>query len=729
MKMLLKGLLCLCLWWGIFSTNVFANKTAVETAAADIAIGRAELIGDGIAMFLPQGLAAYPVSLALAQPPVSQGALPSNWAIRPLFSRSNGKTRVTVAVPEGSDLYGTGEVTGPPRRNGRSIELWNTDNFGYADADAAGRRLYQSHPWVLGVRKDGSAFGVIFDTTWRAELRTDRAIEFSSDGPLFPVIVIERATPQAVLQGLAGLTGKMPLPPRWALGYQQSRWSYFPDTEVRRIADEFRKRRIPADVLWMDIDYMDGFRVFTFSPRHFPDPKQLNADLHARGFHSVWMIDPGVKFEPGYGIYDSGTAQDVWVQDAQGGEYRGKVWPGLTAFPDFTRPQTRRWWAGLYRDFMAQGVDGVWNDMNEPAVFEVSGHTMPVDNRHRGGDGLAPGPHLQYHNVYGMLMVQATREGVEAANPERRPFVLTRSNFLGGHRYAATWTGDNVSSWEHLKLSIPMSINLGLSGQPFSGPDVGGFGGEATPELWAHWIALGAFYPFSRAHAIKDSKRKEPWAFGPEVEKTARTALERRYRLLPYLYTLFRDAAVDGTPIMQPAFFADPRDARLRGEEQAFLLGRDLLVVPAWAKQPALPGGIWRNVSLIDGDDKDPYQVELKLRGGAIIPLGAVVQNTTEASLDPLTLLVSLDEKGEAHGQLYEDAGDGYGYRQGDYLLTSYRAETRDGAVRIGIELSEGQRARPPREIVVQVVTDAGVLTGMGAERDGVVVPLKPSAL
>lgn len=233
-------------------------------------------------------------------------------------------------------------------------------------------------------------------------------------------------------------------------------------------------------------------------------------------------------------------------------------------------------------------------------------------------------------------MVQATREGIEAANPQRRPFVLTRSNFLGGHRYAAIWTGDNVSSWEHLKLSIPMSINLGLSGQPFSGPDVGGFGGEATPELWAHWIALGAFYPFSRAHAIKDGQRKEPWAFGPEVEKTARTAIERRYRLLPYLYTLFRDAAVDGTPIMQPAFFADPRDTRLRGEEQAFLLGGDLLVVPAWAKQPALPGGIWREVSLIDDDRQDAYQVGLKLRGGAIIPLGKVVQNTTEESLDPL---------------------------------------------------------------------------------------------
>ncbi|WP_249470031.1 TIM-barrel domain-containing protein [Luteimonas galliterrae] len=697
--------------------------------AVSPAADRSALAGDGIAMFLPPGIADYPASLALAKTPVSVGPLPADWPIAPKFSRKAGKTFVSVTVPEGSDLYGTGEVTGPLRRNDRSIELWNTDNFGYADKQAAGRRLYQSHPWVLGVRKDGSAFGLLFDSTWRAELRTGRKIKLSSDGPPMPVIVVDRDSPQAVMRGLAELTGTMPLPPRWALGYQQSRWSYYPDSEALRIADEFRKRKIPADVLWMDIDYMDGFRVFTFSPEHFPDPKRFNADLRARGFHSVWMIDPGVKSEPGYGVYDSGQARDVWVKDAKGKDYEGEVWPGMTKYPDFTRPDTRRWWADLYRDFMAQGVDGVWNDMNEPAVFNVPGHTMPADNQHRGGGDMAAGPHLQYHNVYGMLMVQATREGIEAANPERRPFVLTRANFLGGHRYAATWTGDNVSTWEHLKLSIPMSINLGLSGQPFSGPDIGGFGGEATPDLWGHWIALGAFYPFSRAHAMKDTGRKEPWAFGPEVEKAARIAIERRYRLLPYLYTLFRDSSIDGLPVMRPMFFADPRDADLRREEQAFLLGEDLLVVPKWARAPKLPKGVWRKISLVEGDGKDAYQAELKLRGGAILPLGKVVQNTGEESLGPLTLLISLDEKGEARGRLYEDAGDGYGYRQGDYLLTTYRAESRDGLVRVDIEGAEGKRARPSREIVVQVTTDEGVFTAKGDESAGISVSLQPPVL
>jgi len=690
-----------------------------------IPISQVDHLGDGFIAFLPEPMREYPPSLALAAPPITTvGPLPENWQIHPQFARHNGHTVVTVEVPTGTDLYGTGEVTGALRRNGSKITLWNTDNFQYARDD--GHRLYQSHPWVLGVRPDGSAFGVLFDSTWRAELSTGREIVFESDGPPMPVIVIDRASPQAVVQGLAALTGTMPLPPRWALGYQQSRWSYTPDTRVLEVANEFRSRHIPADVIWMDIDYMDGFRVFTFDPKTFPDPKGLNSKLHALGFHSVWMIDPGVKFDPGYAVYDSGTAHDVWVKDAHGQDYHGKVWPGLVSFPDFTRPQTRQWWSALYKNYMAQGVDGVWNDMNEPSVFDVPDQTMPVDNWHRGGDELAPGPHLQYHNVYGMLMTRATREGIQAANPDRRPFVLTRANFLGGQRYAATWTGDNASTWEDLKMSIPMSINLGLSGQPFSGPDIGGFSGEATSDLWQNWIAVGAFYPFSRAHTIKAPQQKEPWAFGPKVEHTARIAIERRYRLLPYLYTLFRDASIDGMPVMRPVFFADPRDPQLRAEQQAFLLGDDLLVVPAFAQHPQLPRGIWRKVSLVDGDGKDPYQATLKLRGGAIVPLGKIVQNTNEDSLTPLTLLVCLDAQGEAQGRLYEDAGDGYGYRSGQYRLTTYRARRQGNTVKVDIADRDGKWAPASRDIVVQVITDDGVFTARGPDGD-ITVPLRHS--
>ncbi len=694
-------------------------------AFSPVATGFAGRIGAGTVLFLPAGMTmeSMPMSLALVQRPKALGEPPAGWTLRPEFSSSAAHARFTLAVPAGTSLYGTGEVTGPLLRNGQTIRLWNTDNFNYTKD--GGHRLYQSHPWVLGVRADGSAFGVLADTTWRAELSLQDAITFTSDGPAFPVIIIEGRAPQEVLMRLSALIGTIPMPPRWALGYQQCRYSYYPAARVRQVADEFRRRKIPCDVIWMDIDYMDGYRVFTFSPAGFPDPKGLNAYLHERGFKSIWMIDPGVKAEPGYKVYDSGTAADVWVRNAKGAPYLGEVWPGNCVFPDFTRPETRAWWASNYKDFISQGVDGVWNDMNEPAVFHTPDWTMPADNWHRGGGGLPPGPHAQYHNVYGMLEVAATRDGVAAARPGKRPFVLTRANFLGGQRYAATWTGDNASTRGFMTVSIPMTLNLGLSGQPFSGPDLGGFGGDSTPELWGQWVSMGAFFPFCRAHSVKGSADKEPWAFGPEVEAAARIALDRRYRLLPYLYTLFFESSINGLPIMDPVFFADTRDPALRSEQQAFLLGQDLLVVPRWADHPHLPGGIWHPVSIVDGDLADGYQAELRVRGGAILPLGRVVQDTTEESLDPLTLLVSLDSKGYAEGTLFEDAGDGYGYQKGDFLTTAYRAEKQDDQVVVSVMTSSGQRARPERRIEVEVVTDQGVFHGSGTDGQPVTVSLK----
>jgi alpha-glucosidase len=702
----------------------FATLSFAETFVLR-ATGTSGRMGEGIALFLPADLSLerMPASLCLLERPAPDGALPADWKITPEFSFSETRTRVTIPTPAGTSFYGTGEVTGPLLRNGRDITLWNTDNYRYRDDD--GRRLYQSHPWVLAVRPDGSAFGVIADSTWRAELALGNSIQFTSDGPSFPVIVIDRASPQGVLRELARLTGRMPLPPRWALGYQQCRWSYNPDSRVREIADGFRARKIPCDVIWMDIDYMDGFRVFTFSPKEFPDPKGLNAYLHERGFHTVWMIDPGVKADPGYRVFESGAATDVWVRDAFGGTFHGDVWPGDCVFPDFTRPETRAWWADLYKDFMATGVDGVWNDMNEPAVFNVPSKTMPLHNWHRGGGELPPGPHARYHNVFGLLMVLATRQGIAEANPDKRPFVLTRSNFLGGQRYAATWTGDNASTWEHLKMAIPMTLNLGLSGQPFNGPDLGGFAGEATPELWGQWVAMGAFFPFSRGHSEKGAPAKEPWAFGPEVENAARTALERRYRLLPYYYTLFRESSVNGQPVMRPLFFADPKDPALRAEDRAFLIGDDVLVVPKWAEQPHLPRGIWRSVSLVgENSGTDKFQADLKLRGGAIVPLGKVIQNTGEESLDPLTLLVCLDDHGLASGQLYEDAGDGYGYQKGEYLLTTYEAVRQGHEVTVRVAKIEGNNPRPVRHVVVQVVTDSGVSTAEGKDGRPITVQL-----
>ncbi|KAF0093204.1 MAG: alpha-glucosidase [Puniceicoccaceae bacterium 5H] len=708
------------------SVGFALTAPAVAQSFVDREVGYSGLIGDAIALFLPEDLSleAMPYSHALVERPEPSGKLPTGWQIRPQYALGVEQTQATIAVPEGTSLYGTGEVTGPLERSGREVTLWNRDNYGYRDND--GHQLYQSHPWVLGVRPDGTAFGVLADSTWRIHLALEDRIEFTSDGPWFPVVVIERDSPQAVMQALADLTGHMPLPPKWALGYQQSRWSYYPDDRVKEIADGFREHEIPCDVIWMDIDYMDGFRVFTFDPEGFPEPEAVNDYLHEHNFKAVWMIDPGIKTDPDYFVYESGNAEDVWVHDAFGQPFHGNVWPGDCVFPDYTRPETREWWADLYADFMATGIDGVWNDMNEPAVMNVPSKTMPLHNWHRGGGELPAGPHAQYHNVYGMLMVEATREGVLDVNPDKRPFVLTRANYIGGQRYAATWTGDNLSTWEHLRWSIPMTLNLGLSGQPFNGPDLGGFGNDAEADLWANWVAVGSFFPFARGHATKDSNAKEPWAFGPEVTDVARTALQRRYRLLPYYYTLFRESSVDGLPVMRPVFFADPQDQRLREEDQAFLVGADLLVVPQWAEDPALPQGTWRSISLLEGDvEADGYQAELKLRGGAILPVGKVIQSTAEPSLDPLTLMVSLDEDGQARGTLYEDDGDGFDYREGDYLLTTYEAVRQGDEVTVRVVSTEGDRPRPERPVVVEIVGDHGVSRGEGVDGQPVVVRLE----
>jgi len=667
---------------------------------------------------------AKQASMAIIREPVTKGVILEKAGMAVHFYTKNSKTIASIPVEAGTSLYGTGENTGSLMRNGKKVTLWNTDNVQYKAYN--GDRLYQSHPWVLGVNKDGTAFGVIADNTWKQEIDLTDSIRFISEGPAFRVIVIKGNSPQEVVKELATLIGRMEMPPLWALGFQQCRWSYIPDTRIKNIADTFRLKKIPCDVIWMDIDYMDGYRIFTFDKVKMPHPEAVNGYLHQKGFHSIWMIDPGVKAEKGYSVYDSGSKGDNWVQNSAHKEFNGKVWPGDCAFPDFTRPETRTWWSGLYKEFMATGIDGVWNDMNEPSVFDSPTKTMPEDNWHRGGGGLQAGSHLQYHNVFGMLMVKATREGILKANPEKRPFVLSRSGFLGSNRYAATWTGDNSASEEDMKLSIPMSLNLGLSGQAFNGPDIGGFNSNTTPELFGQWISMGVFFPFVRGHACMGTNNKEPWAFGTEIENVSRTAINRRYRLLPYYYTLFHESSVTGMPVMRPVFFADPQDKALRTEEQTFLVGNDLLIIPKWAVNPIQPKGIWRIISIAgENSTTDKYQADVKIKGGAIIPMGNIIQNTTQYSLDSLTLFVSLDQKGEANGTLYEDAGDGFQYKKGEYLLSGYHAVQTGTTVEVTVKAIDGNLKPTNRNYKICVVTDKGTFESKWTKGSSISVEVK----
>jgi alpha-glucosidase len=684
---------------------------AFEVALAPFALlgvahaqGVGERLGDGIACFWPDSAARdqavrAPALFPFLPAPGAAWVPVAESGVRPVFQVRGGGRIVRVEVPRGTTLYGTGEVPGSLVRNGAVSVCWNTDAYGY---DANSPSLYQSHPWVLAVRPDGSSFGVIAATPGRVTIDLTHGIEFRAQGPVFPVVVIDRPSPQDVVRSLGDLTGKMPLPPRWALGFQQCRYSYAPDSEVVRIAREFRARGLPCDVLWLDIDYMDRRKPFTFDPRGFPHPESLSDTLHSRGFRSVWILDPGIKQEPGDFMYESGLRGEHWVTMPDGTPFTGRVWPGECNFPDFTREATRAWWSASVASFAARaGADGIWNDMNEPAVFDAAGKSMPETAWHRAdGDLGGPGYHARYHNLYGMLMARASWEGMKARAPERRPFVLSRANFLGGQRWAAAWTGDNRSNAAHLAMALPMVLNLGLSGQPFAGPDIGGYAGPVPGEDFAAWMGLGALLPFSRAHTETGNARKEPWSFGPQVEALCRRALQTRYRLLPYLYTVFEEASRTGLPVARPAFFADPTAEWLRAVEHEFLLGADLLVDlrfrPEWKDAKRLSGdaAAWRPATVIPGEPSDALP-GLFVRAGAIVPLGPLVNFSDERPLEEVELLVAPDAAGRAEGWLYEDAGDGSGYTRGEFRRTHLVAETHGHTVRVRAETAEGGWTAP----------------------------------
>ena len=681
----------------------------------------AQVIGDGIIRF-DRSLEARQdrkPSFALAHAFESFGdiGLQSLTEV-PAYSTDevSGRVVASISIDAGTSLYGTGECAGPLLRNGFVTETWNLDAFGYGlDAE----NLYTSHPWVLAVRADGTAFGVLADTTYRCQIDLRDGITFRAEGGDFAVIVIDGDSPQEVMLGLGVLTGSIAMPPKWAVGYHQCRYSYNPDSRVKEVVNEFRDRKLPADVIWMDIDYMDEYRVFTFDQEQFPDPKGLNDWLDTKGFSNVWMIDPGVKDEDGYFVSDSGDEHNAWVRDKDGNVYNGNVWPGVCVFPDYLNKDVRNWWAGLYEDFMAHNIDGVWNDMNEPAVFNVESKTMPETNVHRADPELGgTDTHDRYHNVYGMQMIRATREGVMATNPDKRPFVLSRANFIGGQRYGATWTGDNSANWAHLDMSIPMSLNLSLSGQPFVGPDIGGFAYNGDGELFQRWMGFGTMFPFSRGHTAKGNIDKEPWSFGDEVEATCRRGLERRYRLMPYMYTLFKESADTGMPIVRPTFFADPADPALRSEDDSFLLGGDMLIVtkatPEGDRVSVMPSAVdgveWASFDFADfeegRDSKDENLPELFIRPGGIIPTAPVTQYFGDRpdSRDELTLIVHLNADGYAKGTMYEDEGEGFGYMMGEYLESSLYAKDAGDKIVVYVKRIGGDLSYPDRTINARVI-------------------------
>ena len=618
-----------------------------------------------------------------------------------IVQRGEWGARCAKTLLAGEHFFGFGERTGKLNKRGSRMMLWNFDPYmGHSDETWA---LYSSIPFFISVREQYPplTYGLLLDSAALTEFdlgaTTPDRLTFgcaAGGGTLsyyFFAGYGEDAL-QSILARYTELTGRMPLPPRWALGNHQCRWSYYPDSWLRRLAHEFRARKLPLDALWLDIDYMDGYRDFTWHPQRFSDPRGLIDELHGQGLKVITIVDPGVKQDPDYAVYQQGIRSGYFCALPNGQVVHGPVWPGLSAFPDYSRAEVRAWWGDQQAALTEMGVDGVWNDMNEPTMtgrfapdLDVPrGSTLAPEVQHGADD--QPLAHAEFHNAYGALMARAAYEGLERLHPGKRPFVLTRAAFAGTQRFAALWTGDNSSTWDHLRMAIPQCLNIGLSGMAFVGVDTGGFWGNSNGELLARWTQLGALMPFCRNHSAMGTALQEPWAFGEPFESIIRRYLELRYRLLPYLTTLFHEAATTGAPIMRPLFWHYLDDLAAREIEDQFLLGRDLLVAPVYIERAStrrlyLPAGEW--VSFWSGERyQGPGWIEvcvpldelpLFVRGGAILPLGPVMQHTAERPTDPLTLALYAAVRSPDTDEsftLYEDDGETTGYRSGDFSQT-----------------------------------------------------------
>lgn len=608
-------------------------------------------------------------------------------------------------LPVGEHIYGMGDKTGNFDRRGESFVNWNTDAWGFQrDTDP----IYKSIPFYVATGGQGGTYGLFLDNTWRSWFdfghRHADTIEIGADGGPIDYYIIAGPAVRDVVRRYTDLTGKAPLPPLWSLGFQQSRYSYMSADEVRSIAATLRKDRVPADVIWLDIDFQDGHRPFTTNKATFPDLKRLAADVGAEGLKLVAITDLHIAYAPnqGYAPYDSGLSGDHFLKNPDGSLYVAPVWPGPSVFPDFTRASTRAWWGSLYKDFVSDGIAGFWNDMNEPAIFETPTKTMPLGTVHRiEGDGFEPrkASHAEVHNVYGLENSRATHDGLLALRPKQRPFVMTRATYAGGQKYAVTWTGDNSSTWDHLKLAVQQMLSLGLSGFSWSGADIPGFIGGASPELATRWFEIAAFTPVFRAHAANDAPRAEPWVDGPAHLAIRRRFIEERYRLLPYLYAVAEESARTGDPVMRPTFYDYPQmQSASCDQSMAFTIGPDLLVAASPHPDQSrsydicLPGNGWYDywTGVPVGHDKLGETPKLDrlpvfVRPGAIIAKQPLVQSTSEKPKGPLQLEVYPGP--DCRGEIYLDDGVTL---DGPNLLQSITCATAANGVRLSFGQREG---------------------------------------
>ncbi|NPU99864.1 MAG: DUF5110 domain-containing protein [Brevinematales bacterium] len=592
-----------------------------------------------------------------------------------------------VSPVEKERYFGLGEKTGKLELTGRTFVNYNSDTYKYGvNTDP----IYSAIPFYLALG-NGYSYGIFIDNPARSEFSFTKA-EYSQavydDRIDFYIIPGE---PKAVLKNYASLTGKPNLPPMWGLGYHQCRYSYLSQKEVMTVAENFQKNGLPLDTIYLDIDFMSNNMAFTYNPSAFPDPKGMNEALEKQGVRLVAIVDPGIKTDKKYGVYTSGTNLGVFVLITNKSKtaaspwkiYTGSVWPGLCAFPDFTKPATFQWWQAQHPVLLNLGIDGFWNDMNEPSVFNVQGGTM-------AGDAIqdnhgTPTEHQYLHNIYGLSMVSATFAAVHALQPDKRVFILTRSAYSGIQRYAFVWTGDNQADWPHLAMNVSMVLNLGLSGVPFSGADIGGYTGSPTEELFVRWIQLGAFAPFMRDHTEKGTKPQEPYVFEKSLP-IIKKYMKLRYTLMPYIYTMAYEASRDGIPVVRPLFLEFGGD--YMDVDQEFLFGDSILVAPVLdplkkkdSLSVVLPTGIWYDYFSGKVSQAGSYSLTVTMddipvyvKGGSIIPVfGFDYMSTMDLQKKrDVTLTIYPDEAGNASGRLFEDDMVSYAYQKGAYIYTKF---------------------------------------------------------
>jgi alpha-glucosidase len=616
------------------------------------------------------------------------------------------RVRAWKKMPLEENYYGLGDKAGPMNRRNRAFTNWNTDAFGWQESTDP---LYKTIPFFIGLHK-GMAYGLFFDNTYRSSFDFGKEsadyFSFGAEGGELNYYFIAGPEPKNIIERYTALTGRSPLPPLWTLGYQQCRYSYYPEARVREIARLLREKKIPADTIYLDIDYQEGYAPFTINRQYFPNFEKMVADLKELGFHVIAITDLHIKRFPdhGYSPFDSGIKNDVFVKNPDGSVYVGPVWPQESVFPDFTLTRVRDWWGALYKDFVGTGLSGYWNDMNEPAVFRYPSKTMPLDIVHRLDDGTTL-DHRAIHNIFGMQNARATYDGLRKLQPDERPFVLTRAAYAGAQRYAATWTGDNLATWNHISMSTPTLLSMGLSGYPLVGDDIGGFGSSPPSDLLTRWYELGAFNPIFRNHAAKGTADHEPWVNGADQEAIRRKYIELRYKLLPYIYTITEETTRTGIPLMRPVFLEYPHAEEFYGDDHDFLFGPDLFVAPVVtettdAQGVFLPPGEWYDFWTAEKHtNKDQInlhpridEVPLYVRAGAVVPMQPLVQYTGEKPNGPLELRLYLPSRASANecgGALYQDDGHSFTYQKGELLRISYSCQVSQNLVTVTSNLAK----------------------------------------